>query len=66
MEGHDSRQVKPSGFLGDLNRDGDIDISDFALLQARPGESLPDAGTARVNADLNAARLSDRLDVSLP
>ena len=58
-------KLTPPGFRGDLNGDGDIDLDDFALLQACMGESLTATSGSCVNADLNADRSVDELDVAL-
>ena len=58
-------QIKPPGFRGDLYGDGDIDMDDLALLQACLGESLTAEGGTCVNADVDADRSVNSLDVGL-
>lgn len=58
-------QIKPPGFRGDHNGDGDVDMDDFALLQACLGETLTAEGGTCVNADVDADRSVDSLDVGL-
>lgn len=55
----------PSGTLGDLNGDGEVNSLDFAQLRAHMLGINPLAGTAVINADVNRDEKVDSIDFAL-